>query len=111
MKTKKVAVVLSADEYARVRTMAGLVPLSTWFRNLAIGIRESAPPPNVETFTVLDRRVEQVAGEPAEVVDIPAEESPEKTCPVCGAVIYEIEENTYVNENGTTHICRRKRGK
>jgi hypothetical protein len=33
---KRVTVILSDDEYAEVRTKAGEVPLSRWFRNLAI---------------------------------------------------------------------------
>ena len=34
---KRVTVILSEKEYREVRTSAGLVPLSRWFKNLAIG--------------------------------------------------------------------------
>ena len=35
----KIAVILNAHEYAQVRKQAGLVPLSAYFRNLALGDR------------------------------------------------------------------------
>ena len=33
---RRVTVILTADEYTQVRTKAGLVPLSAWFRSLAL---------------------------------------------------------------------------
>ena len=35
----RITVILNDDEYAEVRRRANLVPLSAWFRNLALGDR------------------------------------------------------------------------
>ena len=41
---KKVAVILSEQEYAQVRTKSGAVPLSRWFRDLGLAaVKEAIP--------------------------------------------------------------------
>ena len=37
MGLRRIAVLLSEQEYTQVRNMAGMVPLSRWFKNLALG--------------------------------------------------------------------------
>ncbi len=42
MNGKRVVVLLNAEELAQVRAKAGLVPLSAWFRSLAIERKDSS---------------------------------------------------------------------
>lgn len=43
MAHKRITVLLSEEEYAQVRNSAGLVPLSRWFKNLALGAKTREP--------------------------------------------------------------------
>ena len=36
----RISVIVTPEEYARIKEMAGLVPLSAWFRDRALGPRQ-----------------------------------------------------------------------
>ena len=53
MAVRRITVLLSEEEYTQVRSNAGLVPLSRWFKSLALGVKESRaktnPIPDVQS--------------------------------------------------------------
>lgn len=54
---KRVSVLLSEQEYTQVRSKAGLVPLSRWFKSLALGKEEVAA---IEGKQAEDHRAEDM---------------------------------------------------
>jgi hypothetical protein len=63
--TKRVTVILSDEEYAHVRKCAGLVPLSRWFKSLAIPVE----PLTVEKIRGHLKKVREVALTPEQAVE------------------------------------------
>lgn len=66
MAVRRITVLLSEEEYTQVRSNAGLVPLSRWFKSLALGVKESRaktnPIPDVQSQPAIraDARRESV---------------------------------------------------
>lgn len=52
--TNRVVVLLSDEEFETVKARAGLVPLSAWFRALALGKKPSKAAVHVETLRASD---------------------------------------------------------